>query len=384
MSARSRLSKKGPSSTTMPTASAAASSARVRGLPSTGWRSVGFLAAFGVVGFLATYGITKLAHNWSRDASEPGMVWILSGEFTMGTDDSKSMHNERPAHRVRVDGFWMDEHDVTNAEFERFVEATGYVTTAERKVDWEQLKLQRRPGTPRPDESRLAPGSLVFTPPDHPVPLDDMRRWWTWTPGADWRHPEGSNSSIDGRENHPVVHVSYDDAVAYANWAGKRLPTEAEWEYAARGGLDGKRFVWGDEFLPPDGKHMANTFQGNFPYRNTAEDGFAGTSPVKSFPPNGYGLYDMAGNVWQWCSDWYRADAHQQSAEKGLCENPSGPKDAFDPSEPEAPLAPRHVIKGGSFLCHLSYCESYRPSARRGRPPDTGSSHVGFRCARSH
>ena len=382
MSARSRLSNKAQSSPKIAGTSALPAKGRFRGLPPSGWSSVAILAAFGVVGFLATYGLTKLVRSWGHDAVEPVMVWIPPGEFTMGTDDRNSKHNERPAHRVRVDGFWMDEHDVTNAEFGGFVAATGYVTTAERKIDWEQLKKQKRLGTPKPDESQLVPASLVFTPPDHPVPLDNMRGWWTLTPGADWRHPEGPKSSIAGREDHPVVHVSYDDAVAYANWAGKRLPTEAEWEYAARGGLDGKRFVWGDEFLP-EGKHLANTFQGNFPYRNTAEDGFAGTSPVKSFPPNGYGLYDMAGNVWQWCSDLYREDAHDQSAKQGLCENPTGPKDSFDPSEREAPYAPHHVIKGGSFLCHVSYCESYRPSARRGRPPDTGSSHVGFRCVKS-
>ena len=312
-----------------------------------------------------------------------GMVWVPSGEFTMGTDDVRSFPNERPAHRVRVDGFWIDEHDVTNAAFAKFVEATGYITTAERKPDWEELKKELPPGTPKPDDSVLAPGSLVFTPTSHPVPLDDLSAWWRWVPGACWRHPEGPGSDIKGRENHPVVQVSWDDAVAYAKWAGKRLPTEAEWEFAARGGLEGKRYPWGDEFRP-NGKYMANTWQGLFPVTNTAEDGFVGTSPVKSFPANGYGLYDMAGNVWQWCSDWYRVDAFTQLAtdlaSKSVCRDTGGPAESWDPADPNAP---KRVVKGGSFLCNPSYCESYRPSARRGTPPDTGSSHTGFRCVMS-
>jgi formylglycine-generating enzyme required for sulfatase activity len=297
----------------------------------------------------------------------------------MGTDDAKSMANERPAHRVRVDGFWMDRHDVTNAEFRKFVRATGYVTTAERKPDWEELKKQLPPGTKKPDASRLVPGSLVFTRTRGPVPLNDLSRWWRWVPGASWRHPEGPGSDFKGKDDHPVVQVSWHDAVRYAKWAGKRLPTEAEWEYAARGGLEGKRFPWGDEFMP-GGKHMANTWQGTFPVKDTAEDGYSGTSPVGSFSANGYGLFDMGGNVWQWCSDWYRADQHARSAEQGCCANPAGPADTFDPADP---YSPRRVIKGGSFLCNPSYCESYRPSARRGTPPDTGSSHIGFRCVKS-
>jgi formylglycine-generating enzyme required for sulfatase activity len=297
----------------------------------------------------------------------------------MGTDDSNSMANERPAHRVKLDGFWMDETLVTNAEFARFVRATGYVTTAEKKPVWEELKKQLPPGTPKPEASQLVPGSLVYSPPSHPVPLDNLGNWWRWVPGASWKHPEGSPSDIRGRENDPVVQVSWDDAYAYARWAGKRLPTEAEWEYAARGGLEGKRFVWGDEFRP-GGKYLANTFQGHFPDHAAPEDGYEKRSPVKSFPANGYGLYDMAGNVWEWTADWYRTDYFADLAHAGLASNPCGPPESFDPLEPRAA---KRVVKGGSFLCNVSYCESYRPSARRGTPPDTGSEHVGFRCVKA-
>jgi formylglycine-generating enzyme len=318
--------------------------------------------------------------NGKDAAAPPGMVWIAGGEFTMGTNDVRSFPNERPAHRMQVEGFWIDDHDVTNAEFARFVDATGYVTTAEKKPNWEEFKKQLPPGTPKPDDNVLVAGSLVFTPTSRQVPLNDLSAWWRWVPGACWRHPEGPDSTIAARENHPVVQVSWDDALAYAKWAGKRLPTEAEWEYAARGGLEDKRYPWGDEFRP-GGKWMANTWQGIFPVTNTSEDGFTGTSPVKSFPPNGYGLYDMAGNVWQWCSDWYRVDAFTrivtELAGKSVCRDTGGPNESWDPADPNAP---KRVVKGCSFLCNPSYCESYRPSARRGTPPDTGSSHTGFRC----
>jgi formylglycine-generating enzyme required for sulfatase activity len=310
---------------------------------------------------LAAALLAVLAGTASAIAGPSGMVWIPAGEFTMGTDDPKSMRNERPAHRVKLDGFWTDEHDLTNAEFRKFVEATGYVTTAEQPVDWEKIKKQVPPGTPKPSDEMLKPGSLVFTPPHHPVDLRDLGAWWTWTGGANWKHPEGPKSNIEGRDEHPVVQVSWDDAIAYAKWAGKRLPTEAEWEYAARGGLEGKRYPWGDEFKGADGKFRANTYTGKFPVADTKEDGFAGTSPVKAFPPNGYGLFDMGGNVWNWTADVYAERAGAAPA----------PEDV------------RRVIKGGSFLCNPSYCESYRPSARRGTPFDTGSSHVGFRCVKS-
>jgi formylglycine-generating enzyme required for sulfatase activity len=336
------------------------------------------LAALALGSFAAAYVLTKLRPGGGTGGVSPGMCWVGPGEFRMGSDDPRALPNERPVHRVRLDGFWIDAHDVTNAEFRAFVEATGYITTAERKPDWEELKKQLPPGTPKPEPARLVPGSLVFTPAPRPVPLHDLARWWRWVPGASWRHPQGPDSDLEGKDHHPVVHVSWYDAVAYAKWAGKRLPTEAEWEYAARGGLDGKRFAWGDEFRP-GGKYMANTWQGKFPVHDSGADGFAGTSPVGSYPANGYGLHDMAGNVWQWCSDWYAADAHARAG-KGVSSNPTGPARSFDPTDP---YAPRRVIKGGSFLCHASYCASYRPGARRGTPPDTGSAHIGFRCVRS-
>ncbi|MBK1880919.1 formylglycine-generating enzyme family protein [Luteolibacter pohnpeiensis] len=305
------------------------------------------------------------------------MIWIKGGEFTMGSDQEGVRPDEKPVHKASVDGYWIDEHDVTNSEFKKFVDATGYKTTAERPVDWELLKTQVPPGTPKPPQEQLMPGSLVFTPPDGPVDLKDMSGWWTWIHGADWKHPEGPKSNLDGRWNHPVVQVSWDDAAAYAKWAGKRLPTEAEWEFAARGGLEEARYAWGNEFRP-EGKFMANVWTGKFPYLNTKEDGFIGTSPVKSFPPNGYGLYDMSGNVWNWVSDWYRPDTNARMAMMPSCHNPEGPSQSLSLVNS---YQEERVTKGGSFLCHVDYCESYRPSARRGTPPDTGTSHIGFRCA---
>jgi formylglycine-generating enzyme required for sulfatase activity len=312
-------------------------------------------------------------------ASRPGMVWIPGGEFTMGSDAPDARPDERPAHRVRVRGFWMDATEVTNRDFAKFIAATGYKTMAERPVDWEELKKQCPPGTPKPPDDQLKPGSLVFTPPAQPVNLDDASQWWTWTHGADWRHPEGPNSSIEGKDDLPVVQVAWVDAVAYAKWAGKRLPTEAEWEFAARGGLDAKHYVWGDD--PLDAKHC-NVWQGRFPDRNTAEDGFARLAPVKRFAPNGYGLYDVAGNVWEWCSDLYRDDTYNQRTMRAggfaPVDNPQGPAAARDLRNPHA--ADVRLQRGGSFLCNPSYCSSYRPSARMACPSDTSLQHVGFRC----
>ena len=312
-----------------------------------------------IVRVIALLGVVATVSARGQTTAPAGMVSVPAGEFIMGTDDPRSVPNERPARRVKVDAFLIDPTPVTNAQFRAFVEATGYITTAERTVDWEELKKQVPPGTPRPEPEKLRPGSLVFTPPTHGVQLDNLANWWTWTPGACWTHPQGPGSSIDGKDDHPVVHVSWDDAAAYAKWAGKRLPTEAEWEYAARGGAKrNTRYWWGDDFMR-DGRFMANTFTGHFPQQNTSEDGYAGTSPVRAFPANGYGLFDMGGNVWNWTADRYR-------------DSPDGRPDEF-----------RHVTKGGSFLCHPEYCESYRPSARRGVPGDTAMSHIGFRCAKS-
>ena len=332
------------------------------------------LGALAVGAFAVTFGLVKLSQ---RELAPPGMVWVPGGEFSMGSDDADVSPAEHPAHRVRVDGFWMDQTDVTNAQFRAFVEATGYRTTAEVAPTLDEIMAHASPGASPPKAEDLVAGSLVFTPPDHPVPLDDVRGWWKWTPGADWRHPEGPGSSLDGKDDHPVVHVSWFDAVAYAKWAGKRLPTEAEWERAARGGLEAKKYVWGDEPFSED-RPQCNTFQGHFPDHNTGKDGYLRTSPVKAFPPNGYGLYDMAGNVWQWCSDWYLPDAYARSA-GGTAVNPTGPESSFDPRQRPAERAQR----GGSFLCCVGYCFNYRPSARMGCTPDTGMSHVGFRCVKS-
>ncbi len=309
------------------------------------------------------------------------MMWVPAGDFTMGWDGPEGRPDEQPAHRVHVDGFWIDATEVTNAQFRAFVDATGYITTAERPVDWEELKKQLPPETPRPLDEVLAPASMVFTPPNHAVDLRDFSQWWTWMHSTDWRHPDGPGSSIEGKDDFPVVHVAWADAVAYCEWAGKRLPTEAEWERAARYGHDDERYAWG-EGLTPDGKHMANIWQGTFPHDNTGEDGYLRLAPVKQFPPNALGLYDMAGNVWEWTADQFRPDTYARRVdnlgESGCCANPTGPDTTVDPRNPHAPDS--RVQKGGSFLCHADYCSSYRPSAKMATPPDTGMSHLGFRC----
>ena len=309
-----------------------------------------------------------------------GMVWIPGGEFSMGastnghgTDEMPMASNDAgPVHRVRVGGFWMDTTAVTNEQFEKFAKATGYVTIAERTPTKEEF--------PTAPAENLVAGSVVFAPTDHEVALTDHYQWWSYVKGANWRHPIGPQSDIKGKENYPVVQIAYPDAEAYAKWAGKRLPTEAEFEFAARGGLSGKTYVWGDEFRP-GGKWMANTWQGKFPVKDAVEDGYAGIAPVKSFPPNGYGLYDMAGNVWEWCSDWYRPDYYKTLTDKGgVASNPKGPESPFDPAEPNEK---KRVHRGGSFLCNDQYCSRYIVGTRGKGEVNTGTNHLGFRCVKS-
>jgi sulfatase modifying factor 1 len=299
------------------------------------------------------------------------MVWVPGGAFLMGSNDFYP--EERPVHRATVDGFWMDAHPVTVAEFRRFVKATGYVTIAERPLDPADF--------PGADPALLVPGALVFRKPPQRVSLDDYRQWWAYVPGAAWRHPTGPDSGLDGRDRHPVTQVAYADAESYAAWAGKALPTETEWEFAARGGLEGKIYPWGDE-LAPKGRMLANTWQGEFPWQNLATDGYEGTSPVGSFPANGYGLYDMAGNVWEWTCDYF-TPRHPDEVAKACCvpQNPRvvTPDQSYATGEPGAHI-PRKVIKGGSHLCAPNYCLRYRPAARQGETIDTATGHIGFRC----
>ena len=308
-----------------------------------------------------------------------GMVLISGGEFLMGAATNghgsaempMQSNDAAPIHPVFVDDFWVDVTAVTNEQFEKFVKATGYVTIAERTPTKEEF--------PTAPPENLVAGSVVFAPTDHEVPLNNHFQWWTYVKGANWRHPEGPESDIKGKEKYPVVHIAYPDAEAYAKWAGKRLPTEAEFEYAARGGLKGKTFTWGDEFRP-NGKWMANTWQGKFPIKDAAEDGYPGLAPVAKFPPNGYGLFDMSGNVWQWCSDWYRADYYAQLAQqKKVAWNPRGPDSPLDPAEPNEK---KRVHRGGSYLCNPQYCSRYIVGTRGKGEVNTGTNHLGFRCVK--
>ncbi|HEY4416963.1 MAG TPA: formylglycine-generating enzyme family protein [Verrucomicrobiae bacterium] len=334
-----------------------------------------------VLGWALALGLANPAVAAVAIPSAPaGMIWVPGGEFAMGTTAPNegictaatfaAVLDAQPIHRVYVDGFWMDKTEVTNEQFKKFVDATGYITIAERTPTAEEF-----PGAP---PENLVAGSVVFSPPDHAVPLNDFYQWWAYIKGANWRHPTGPSSDLKGKDKYPVVQVAYDDAVAYAKWAGKRLPTEAEWEFAARGGLAGKAYAWGDQ-LKPGGKWMANIFEGEFPVKDSGEDGFAGIAPVAQFPTNGYGLYDMAGNVWEWCSDWYRADYYTQCT-NAVTRNPQGPETSLDPEEPGVK---KRVQRGGSFLCTDQYCTRYMVGARGKGEVSSGSNHVGFRCVES-
>ena len=306
---------------------------------------------------------------------EDGMVWIPSGSFLMGSESNLALDDESPVHKIYVDGFWMDMTEITNTQFSEFIESTGYKTTAEIEPSWEELKKSLPPDTKKPHDSLLKAASLVFKPTKGPVDLNNYGAWWHWVSDANWKQPEGPGSTIVGRENHPVVHISWYDANKFAEWAGKRLPTEAEWEWAARGGLEGKEYSWGSEPIYK-GELKSNIWDGNFPYENNLNDDFFYTSPVGSFKPNAYGLYDMAGNVWEWCSDWYDYD-YYKSIKNDIAENPQGPVNSYDPF---SLFNQQKVMRGGSFMCNSSYCSGYRVSARMKSSPDTGLHHTGFRC----
>ena len=319
-------------------------------------------------------GLASTKSGMERSLEHPaddGTLYVPGGTFRMGSD--RHYPEEAPVHSVTVDGFWMDRTPVTNRQFRKFINATGYVTLAELMPDPKDY--------PDALPHMLKAGSLVFTPPKQAVDLRDFSQWWAFKFGANWRRPYGPRSNISGQDDHPVVHVAYRDVEAYAKWAGKELPTEAEWEFAARGGLDGAEFAWGSELMP-GGKHMANTWQGAFPYENLAGDGYTRTSRVDAFPPNNFGLFDMIGNVWEWTTDWY-STGHTGDAPKACCipENPRGGNEvgSYDPCEPRIRI-PRKVVKGGSHLCAPNYCRRYRPAARHAQPVDTSMSHVGFRC----
>ncbi len=305
-----------------------------------------------------------------------GMVWIEGGTFSMGADNEQGRQDEYPKHSVKLNGFFIDVTEVTNEQFAAFVNATRYKTTAEKDVQWEELKKQLPAGSEKPDAELLKEASLVFVPTENPVSLQDYSQWWQWTHGANWKHPKGPGSDIVGKEKMPVVHISWDDANAYCKWAGKRLPTEAEWEYAARGGAKNNIYTWGNENVD-NVKPACNYWQGSFPNKNENKDGYFGAAPVKSFAANGYGLYDMAGNVWEWCADLYHNKYYEQVAKLGTANNPKGATKSYDPDEP---LVAKRVMRGGSFLCNESYCSGYRVAARMKTSADSGMEHLGFRC----
>ena len=309
-----------------------------------------------------------------------GMVWIEGGVFQMGAseNDNMALTHEKPSHTVKVNGFYMDETEVTNKQFSEFIKATGYITTAERPIDWDIIKMQLPPGTQRPHDSILMPGSLLFKKTTESVPnLYDFSQWWKWSIGANWKEPEGKGSNIVGKENYPVVHVSYEDAIAYCNWSGKRLPTEAEWEYAARGGKKNKIYFWGN--LSNSLHQYVNSWEGEFPVENIIKDGFEKSAPVKSFPPNDYGLYEISGNVWEWTSDWYNLNYYVQCKKNNITDNPIGANKAYNPNNP---YIDEKIIRGGSFLCNASYCASYRVSSRMATDPNTSLEHLGFRTVK--
>ena len=311
------------------------------------------------------------------DTSLASMALIPAGSFEMGGDNEQASQDEYPKHKVTLDAFYMDITEVSNAQFQQFVDATKYVTTAERKPDWEELKKAVPPGTPKPADSLLVAAALVFKLTNGPVDLNNYSQWWSWEAGADWKHPEGAGSNIKGKGNFPVVQVSWDDAMAYCKWAGKRLPTEAEWEYAARGGLINQIYPWGNEHINT-GVPKANSWEGMFPYLNEQRDGFLKYAPVKTYRGNRYGLFDMAGNVWEWCSDWYDYNYYQVVTNNSIV-NPVGPQKSFDPQDP---YTPKRVLRGGSFLCNDSYCSGYRVARRMKSSTDTGLEHTGFRCVK--
>lgn len=313
------------------------------------------------------------------DITNPdGMVYIPNGTFTMGGKSEMADRDEFPLRKIEVKAFWMDEYEVTNKAFKAFIEDTNYKTVAERPIDWEELKRALPPDAPKPPDSLLQPGSLLFKATSGEVNLYDYSQWWVWTIGANWQQPLGPGSTIDSIMDHPVVHIAWEDANAYAKWAGKRLPTEAEWEWAANGGNDKNIFPWGNT-PAKDAADKANFWQGAFPYLNSEEDGYFHTAPVGSFPPNGYNLYDIAGNVWEWCADKYHAEAYAMTRSSKIVNNPTGPDSSYDPAEP---FATKRVSRGGSFLCHDSYCSGYRVARRMKSTEDSAMNHMGFRCVK--